>query len=82
MSSRKRSKECLSAVRRIFEVNLHLIRCMVKIMNGGGMAKKTALAYYKILCAGNVFFFKNPLPFFTSEKLSEMSEQLSTTISF
>lgn len=41
--------ECLPAARRILELNLNLIRCIVKIMNGYGMAKKKALMYYKIL---------------------------------
>lgn len=82
MSLRKRSKECLPEARRIFEVNLNLIRCMVKIMNSDGMAEKKVLMYYKILRTGNVFVFKNSLQFFIGEKLIEMSEQLSMTISF
>lgn len=36
MSLKERSKEHLTAVRRLSEVNLSLIECMVKIMNGMG----------------------------------------------
>lgn len=87
MSLRKRSKEFLTAVRRIFEVNLNL-RCTVKIMNSDGMAELKALTYYKtpggfpVENTENVFFSKNSPQFFTGEKLSEMSEQLSITTSF
>lgn len=40
MSFEERSKEYLTAARRIFEVNLSLIKCMVKIMNRNEMTEK------------------------------------------
>lgn len=40
MSFKERNKEYLTAVRRIFEVNLSLIKCMVKIMNRNEMTEK------------------------------------------
>lgn len=81
MSLRKRSKECLTAVRRIFEMNLSLIKCMVKIMNRDGMAEEKGLTYFQDSLYWKCFL-KISLQFFTGGKLSEMSEQQSITIYF
>lgn len=81
MSLRKRSKECLIAVRGIFEVNLSLIKCMVKIMNRDGMAEEKAPAYFQDSLYWKCFL-KISLQFFTGEKLSEMSGQQSIQFLF
>lgn len=81
MSLRKRSKGCLTAVRRILEVSLGLIKCVVKIMNRDAMAEGKPLTYFQ----GSLYWkccFKISLQFFTGEKFSEMNEQQSITISF
>lgn len=46
MSLMESSKEYLTPVRRLSEVNLSLIECMVKIMNGKGMTEEKDLTFF------------------------------------